>query len=165
MDMTEKETLILRNERVSQLLISLSQKIGIVRKIEQKYGIDGLNTVKEAVHEDIVNWIDSVKAEQKIKGINNDIQGLHSFLWETNRDEKMEFDYTDEEDRRTYRITTCPIADWAIENNVTDYSKIFFCDIYELIVRRYNHNMKIEIRKCKMDKDKICEIIYYNLNP
>lgn len=47
--MTENELYVLKNERIMQIQIALSQRAGIAKAIVKKFGKQGLKTIKKEV--------------------------------------------------------------------------------------------------------------------
>jgi hypothetical protein len=160
--MTENERNILRNERMNQIRIALSQRAGIAKAIVKEFGEQGFNTIQREVRRDIRQWVESVVSDHESRGIKNDIEGLHMFLWEQNRDENIDFTYQDDKKSgiRTYTVTRCPIAEYACENGIQDWGRFFFCDQYKLIAKTYNPSIKFICHKRMMDGKGCCSFSY-----
>ncbi len=160
--MTENERNILRNERMSQIRIALSQRAGIAKAVVKQFGEQGFETIKREVGRDIRQWVESVVRDHESRGIKNDIEGLHMFLWEQNRDENIEFTYQDDKKSgiRVYTVTRCPIAEYACDNGIEEWGRFFFCDQYELIAKTYNPGITFICHERMMDGKACCSFSY-----
>jgi hypothetical protein len=154
--LNEREREILRNERIRQIQIALSQRAGLADAIERRFGEEGVAVIKAEVSRDIRQWVLSVKHEHHEKQIKQDLDGLHTFLWEPNRDEQIIFRYKDQEHTRTYYVEKCPIAEFAHQHNLTKWGREFFCETYELIAKTYNEHFQFTVAERIMDHQKWC---------
>lgn len=160
--MTENERNVLRNERMSQIRIALSQRAGIAKAVVKEFGEQGIKTIKREVSRDIKQWVESVVRDHESRGIKTDLGGLHMFLWESNRDENIDFTYQDDKESgiRTYTVTRCPIAEYARVNGIQDWGRFFFCDQYKLIAKTYNPMIKFRCHDRMMDGKRCCSFSY-----
>lgn len=158
--MTKNELNILRKERVQQLLNALNQKTAIARSVCKHFGEDGKMAVREGLEEDLQNWISSVKNEYAKENRNLDIQGIHDFLWEPNRDEQIEFKFSDSPSGREYTVSNCPLAEYSIHNNIAEWGYFFFCGTYPFITNTYNPNITFNMTHCLMKGDTCCKFSY-----
>jgi len=158
--MNHREREVLRTERVAQMCVALSQKIGMLKAIEHRYGQEGVEVIREAIRADIYQWVNTVVQTQRKAGIGNDINGLHAFWWEPNTDERIKYTFRDSERCREYAISHCPFADFAVSQGNERYARLFFCDVYPLITSQYNSALEVDIQRCKMNHDDMCIIRY-----
>lgn len=158
--MTENERDILRTERVNQMLIALNQKAGLCNAMFKRFGNDAIEVIREEVTRDTIEWVKTVAKDHNERGIERDINGMHSFFWGPNEDEKMIYSYNDQKNQRTYSVSYCPLAEFAIKNDIVSWAKIFFCDNYKGISNTYNKNMDLEFHNCMMDGAKSCSFTF-----
>ncbi|UCG95810.1 MAG: L-2-amino-thiazoline-4-carboxylic acid hydrolase [archaeon] len=131
--------------------------IAIVRAVEEKYGKEGVETVKNA-------WLKEVfykpwqEAGQSVE--NNDIRTLKDMVEQgctgTHEWEKV----TDEPNRVAYKFTGCVWAEIFRELGAPEIGK-WFCDSDPVYVEAFNPKIKFKRTKTLMEGDECCDHIFY----
>ncbi|MBN1215222.1 MAG: L-2-amino-thiazoline-4-carboxylic acid hydrolase [Candidatus Lokiarchaeota archaeon] len=110
----------------------------------------------------VVDWVSGVAKKDLKNGRKNDIEGIKRFLWEPLKEQGFEFtENINKDGSYQYKITKCPMANYAKEMGVQEWTYLYHCMSDFAITEGYNQKIGFKRSKTIMQGDDYCDHYYY----